>query len=374
MGKGLLEQAKRVADTVMREHPGMYGTKWAYDAGLLLMGMEALYRETGERTYHEYVKAFFDYFILPDGTIRNYDCQEKNIDHINCGKNLFALYEETGEERFRIALGHLEEQLLIQPRTESGNYWHKQIYPNQIWLDGLFMGQPFRAQYAGVFGREEWYDDILEQFVMAEAKTYEPRCGLYAHACDESRSAFWADPRTGRSLNVWGRACGWYSMALVDTLEYIPEEKDAIRTQLAALLDKLMDNVVKYQDESGSWYQVLDSRRSDNYREATCTCQFAYTLEKAIRLRILEKEKYEPFLKAAVAAIENVFLKEHDGGLYMTRCCAVSGLGPENNTRRDGTLDYYFSEPVVENDGKALGPFFQMAAVYEEDDSVSYTV
>ncbi len=366
MGKILLEQAKRLADTVIREHPGIYCMKWAYDAGLLLMGMEALYRETGNETYHQYVRDFFDYFILPDGTIRNYDCQEKNIDHINCGKNLFSLYKETGEMRFRTALGHLEEQLLIQPRTESGNYWHKEIYPNQIWLDGLFMGQPFRAQYAGVFGREEWYEDILNQFVKAEAKTYEPRCGLYAHACDESRTAFWADPRTGRSLNVWGRACGWYSMALVDTLEYIPRKKDQVRTQLAALLEKLMDNVVKYQDGEGSWYQVLDSRRNDNYREATCTCQFAYALEKGIRLGYLEEEKYRPFLKKAVSAIMKLFLKERDGGLYMTGCCAVAGLGPERDKRRNGTLDYYFSEPVVENDGKALGPFFQLAAVYED--------
>lgn len=366
MGKILLEPAKRLADTVIREHKGIYCKKWAYDAGLLLMGMEALYQETGKEVYHQYVRSFFDHFILPDGTIRNYDCHEKNVDHINCGKNLFALYRQTKEERFRIALGHLEEQLLIQPRTESGNYWHKQIYPNQIWLDGLFMAQPFRAQYAGVFGRDEWFEDILEQFVRAEAKTYEPRCGLYAHACDESRSIFWADPCTGRSLNVWGRACGWYAMALIDTLEFIPREKDAICSQLAELLDKLMGNVVKYQDREGCWYQVLDSRRSDNYQEATCTCQFAYALEKGIRLGYLERERYGGYLKKAVSAIVNLFLEERDGGLYMTQCCAVAGLGPEKDTRRDGSLDYYFSEPIVENDGKALGPFLQMAAVYED--------
>ena len=366
MGKVLLEQAKKLADTVMREHPGIYGTKWAYDAGLLLMGMEALYRETGKEDYHKYVRAFFDHFIMADGTIRGYDSRDRNVDHINCGKNLFALYKETGEERFRTALGHLEEQLLVQPRTESGNYWHKKIYPNQIWLDGLYMAQPFRAQYAREFGREEWYEDIAEQFAAAEEKTYEPRCGLYAHACDESRSVFWADPRTGRSLNVWGRACGWYSMALIDTLEYVPEEKGAVRVRLKTLLNKLMSNVVKYQDKEGSWYQVLDSRRSDNYQEATCTCQFAYTLEKGIRLGYLERERYRPFLEKALKAIADLFLEEREGGLYMTHCCAVSGLGPEDDKRRNGTLDYYFSEPVVENDGKALGPFFLLAAAYED--------
>lgn len=365
MAKVLLEAARRIADTVMEEHPEIICKKWSYDIGLLLDGMEKLFEETGEEKYYDYLKAYFDYFILQDGTIRDYDCQEKNIDHVNCGKNLFYLYEKTGEERFRTAMGHLEEQTLIQPRTESGAYWHKQIYPNQIWLDGVFMGQPFRARYARTFGREDWYDDILNQFTVVEEKTYEPRCGLYAHACDESRSVFWADPHTGRSLNIWGRACGWYSMALADTLDFIPEEREDVRAQLIAFLNKLMENVVKYQDSEGCWYQVMDNRRSDNYQEATCTCQFAYTLEKGIRLGYLEKGKYRPYLVRAVEGIRNRFLKERDGRLYMTRCCAVSGLGPADNTRRDGTLDYYFSEPIVENDGKALGPFLKLAVAYE---------
>ena len=365
MAKVLLEEAKRIADTVMEEHPGLISKKWSYDVGLLLTGMERLYQETGAAKYYEYLKAYFDYFILPDGTIRNYDCQEKNIDHVNCGKNLFFLYEKTGEERFRIAMEHLEEQTLIQPRTESGTYWHKQIYPNQIWLDGLFMGQPFRAQYAQTFGREDWYDDILNQFTTAEAKTYEPRCGLYVHACDESKAAFWADPCTGRSMNIWGRACGWYSMALADTLDFIPASREDVRSRLIALLNKLMENVVKYQDETGCWYQVLDNRREDNYREATCTCQFAYTMEKGIRLGYLEEAKYRPRLERAVAGIREQFLSQRDGRLYLTRCNAVSGLGPEDNTRRNGTLDYYFSEPIVENDGKGLGPLLKLAAAYE---------
>lgn len=359
MTKGLLDTARRLADTVIEEHPGLISKKWAYDIGLFLIGLEELYGVTGEEKYYAYLKAYFDYFILPDGTIRGYDCQEMNIDHINCGKNLFFLYKKTGEERFRTALGHLEEQILIQPRTKSGVYWHKKIYPDQIWLDGVFMGQPFRAQYAAVFGREDWYGDILNQFALVEEKTYEPRCGLYAHACDESKTVFWADPRTGRSLNIWGRACGWYSMALVDTLDFIPGEEG--RARLISFLDKLMENVAKYQDGEGCWYQVLDNRRGDNYREATCTCQFAYTLEKGIRRGYLAKEKYLTCLERAVTGIQKHFLREREGKLYMTGCCAVSGLGPADNPRRDGTLDYYFSEPVVENDGKALGPFLKLA-------------
>jgi len=366
MEKVLLKDAKKLADTMMDEHPALISRSWSYDTGLFLTGMEKLYQETGEGKYYDYLKAYFDYFILPDGTIRDYNCQEKNIDHVNCGKNLFFLYEKTGEERFRIAMEHLEEQTLIQPRTESGAYWHKQIYPHQIWLDGLFMAQPFRAQYAKTFGRDEWYDDILSQFATAEAKTFEPRCGLYVHACDESKKAFWADPNTGRSMNIWGRACGWYSMALADTLDFIPKEREDIRSQLTAFLNKLMKNVVKYQDETGCWYQVMDNRRSDNYREATCTCQFAYTMEKGIRMGYLAEAKYRSSLEKAVAGIRKQFLRERNGRLYLTGCNAVSGLGPENDIRRNGTLDYYFSEPVVENDGKGLGPFLKLASAYEE--------
>lgn len=189
------------------------------------------------------------------------------------------------------------------------------------------MGEPFSARYANEFNHPEKYDEILTQFVVAEKSTYEPRCGLYAHACDESKKMFWADPNTGRSLNVWGRSVGWFCMALVDTLDWIPEERNDIRQTLIDMFNKVIGNVVKYQDEDGVWYQVLDCRRSDNYQEATCSCQFAYALNKGINKGYIDADVYKPYLKKAVDGIMKVFIREEDGKIYMGNCCAVAGIG-----------------------------------------------
>lgn len=358
----LMERAKKLADTIMDARPEGASAKWSYDTGLLLAGFEALYRKTGEEKYMDYVKKYFSERIDTDGTIKDYKPEAMNLDNINCGKNLFNLYRETGDERYRVAIETLAEQLRRQPKTESGAYWHKKIYPHQIWLDGVFMAEPFSARYAMEFHHPENYDWILTQFQAAEKSTFDARTGLYVHGCDESKTVFWADPHTGKSLNVWGRACGWYSMAIVDVLDYVPEQREDVCTQLIANLNKLMEGVIHYQDDDGVWYQVLDSRHVGNYQEASCTCQFAYTLEKAIRLGYLSREKYGAALEKAIKGIENVFYKEDETGAFLVNCCAVSGLGPAGDLRRDGTLSYYFSEPVVKNDYKAVGPLLLLAA------------
>lgn len=365
MSKKLMPKAVKLCDTIMADFGEILSKKWQYDAGLCLKGFEAVYKESGDKKYYDYIKAGMDYFVTDEGTIRTYDPQVRNIDHINNGKNLFYLYHETGEEKYKKAIELLASQFEIQPRTPSGTFWHKQIYPNQVWLDGLFMGEPFGAQYAKEFNHSEKFDDVVMQFVNAERLTYEPRCGLYAHACDESKEIFWADKHTGRSLNVWGRSVGWFCMALLDALDFIPENHSGRQT-LIDLFNKAIGNVVKYQDNDGVWYQVLDNRRSDNYQESTCTCMFAYSLEKAIRLGYIDREEYMPYLKKAVDGILNVFIKETDDGkLYITQGCAVAGLGAADNPRRDGTLDYYFSEPIRDNDFKGVGPFLILAANYE---------
>lgn len=364
MNRDILQMACRLADTLMAEYPVIISKRWDYTEGLVLSGMEALAETTGKEEYFEYVKSYYDYFILPDGRIRDFDPENQNIDHINNGKNLFSLLKKTGEERFLKAIEFLAEQLRTQPKTESGAYWHKKIYPNQIWLDGLFMGEPFQAQYAAEFRHPERFDMVAQQFRIAERSTYEKRCGLYVHACDESRRAFWADPLTGRSLNVWGRACGWYGMALVDSLDHIPAERKDIRKELIGFLNKLMDGVAGYQDAEGVWYQVLDNRRCDNYQEATCSCQFAYILEKGIRKGYLKKEPYRRILDKALKGIYRVFWEERDGRVYIKNCCVVAGLGPDKASGRDGTLDYYFREPRRDNDFKAVGPFLLMASKY----------
>ncbi len=355
----LLSKAVRLADTIMRENQPVICEKWQYDRGVCLMGMAAVYEKTGDKKYFDYIKKSMDYFINNDGSINKYDPSLYNLDHINNGKNCLWLYNNTGEQKYLKAAERLIDQLNNQPRTKSGTYWHKLIYPNQVWLDGVYMAEPFSAQYAKECGHSERFDDVVTQFVNAERLTYEPRCGLNAHACDESKTAFWADKNTGRSLNVWGRAMAWFTMAIVDALDFIPPLHSGRKT-LIKMLDKIMSNVVLYQDENGCWYQVLDNRRSGNYPESTCTCMFAYTLAKALRLGYLDEKKFRPHLESALGGILGSFIREDGPLLYITDCCAVSGLGPEGNLRRDGTLDYYFSEPIVENDCKAVGPFLKL--------------
>ena len=356
-----LNKAVKLADTFMNANQPIIFTKWQYDRGVCLMGMMAVYEKTGDEKYYDYHKRSIDHFINEDGSIDKYDQSLYNLDHTNNGKNLLWLWNKTGEQKYLKAAEHLIEQLNNQPRNESGTYWHKKIYPHQVWLDGVYMAEPFSAQYAKECGHPERFDDVLLQFVNAEKLTYEPRCGLNAHACDETKSVFWADKTTGRSLNIWGRAIGWFTMAIVDALDFFPQMHPG-RKKLIEMLNKIMSNVVKYQDESGVWYQVLDNRRSDNYKESTCTCMFAYTMAKGIRLGYLDDEVYHPYLEKAVDGIFSEFVEEDENSLYITNCCAVAGLGPASDLRRNGTLDYYFSEPVVINDSKAVGPFLKLAA------------
>ena len=358
-----LETAKKMADTVMKDNSPIIIKKWQYDCGLTLLGIGSVYEETNDSKYFDYIKESMDYFINEDGTINTYNPTVYNIDHINNGKDCFWLYNKTGEEKYIKAVELLKSQLKTHPRTESGAYFHKLIYPNQIWLDGLFMGEPFCAQYAKECNHPENFDDIVKQFVIAEKATYEPRCGLYAHACDESKSAFWADKATGRSLNVWGRSCGWFCMAIVDVLDFMPEDHPGRQT-LIDMYNKVISNVVKYQDESGVWYQVLDNRRSDNYKESTCSCMFAYSMNKAIKMGYIDEETYKPYLLKAVDGIFNEFIRIDGDYAYLKNCCAVAGLGPDDNHRRDGSLDYYFSEPITENDCKGVGPFLLLATNY----------
>ena len=357
-----LKTAQKLCNTIMKDFSPIISEKWAYDAGVTLKGFEAVYQVTGEKKYYEYIKKSMDNFVTDEGTIKTYSPDVYNIDHINNGKNLFFLYHETGDEKYLKAVELLKSQLETHPRTPSGAYFHKKIYPNQIWLDGVFMGEPFCAQYAKECNHPENFDDILNQFLIAEKSTYEPRCGLYAHACDESKLAFWADPNTGRSLNVWGRAVGWFCMAMVDVLDFMPKEHKGYQI-LVEMLNKVLGNVVNFQDDSGVWYQVLDCCHKDNYKESTCSCMFAYTLNKALNNEYIP-ENFHPYLERAIDGIFKEFVDESDNTVYLTNGCAVAGLGPDDNPRRNGTLDYYFSEPIRENDFKGVGPFLAMAAQY----------
>jgi unsaturated rhamnogalacturonyl hydrolase len=334
------------------------GAGWNYVDGCMILAMLEIYRATGEKKYYEFADAFIDYRVEEDGTIKGYKPEEFNIDNVNAGKTLFALYEMNGKEKYRKAIDVIYGQVKKQPRTEEGNFWHKKIYPDQVWLDGMYMGQPFYMEYETKFNNRENYSDIFRQFSNVAEKMRDEKTGLYYHGYDASRKAFWCDKTTGLSQNFWLRAIGWYSMALLDTLNKCEpgEEYRKEYENLKHVFVQLMDDMLRFQDESGMWYQLPAlGGREPNYLETSGSAIMAYSLLKGVRLGFLPESYREYGLKAFNGICEK-YLKETDGNLNLGGICLVAGLGPEDNTRRDGSFEYYMSEPVVENDAKGVGP------------------
>ncbi|MBN2548060.1 MAG: glycoside hydrolase family 88 protein [Anaerolineales bacterium] len=347
--------SERMANAAAARYP-QAESKWCYEAGVLLKGVEQVWLKSGKACYWEYLKNNMDQFILPDGSIRTYRLDEYNIDQINQGKLLFTLFEQTGEERYRLAAELLRKQLQTHPRTREGGFWHKQIYPHQLWLDGVYMSAPFLVEFARRFDEPQAYADAVQEILLVEEHTRDERSGLLYHGWDERRQQSWADPETGRSANFWGRAIGWYMMALVDSLEFLPPEYPR-RDEIHAVLQRLAPAVIKVQDQaSGVWFQVLDQgARPGNYLEASASCMFAYALAKGVRLGYLPIE----LLKAAQRAYDgilNAFIKVDDHGLVsLTGICFGAGLG--GKPYRDGSFQYYINEKVVADDHKGTGAF-----------------
>lgn len=353
----------RMADSAITRHvPG--AAQWHYEHGLLLMAIEQVGRATGEPRFRQHVKDTLDRFIAPDGTIRTYRVDEYNLDQINHGRLLFPLYQATSDERYRQALMLLRRQLATQPRTPSGGFWHKRIYPDQMWLDGLYMAGPFYAQYAREFDEPAAFDDIAHQFTLVERHTRDPATGLLYHAWDESRRQRWADPETGRSPHFWGRAMGWYAMALVDVLDYFPPDHPR-RAEIIAILGRAAAAVAQYQDgATGLWYQVLDRGAGDgNYREASAACMFTYALAKAARKGYLPAEARTVAERGYQGILRELITIDEQGLVTLERVCAVAGLG--GNPYRDGSFAYYVNEPVRPNDYKGVGPFILAALEFE---------
>lgn len=349
--------------------------KWNYTTGIVLKSfLDAAHRyDLGYAV--DYVKAWADTMAAEDGTVYGYDKEKYNLDHICPARIYFDLYYLTGDKKYRKVLAKIREQLDSQPRTESGEFWHKQIYPDQVWLDGLYMALPFYAQYARRFGpgkdRDSLYLDIVHQFVEAARNTRDPETGLFRHAWDESRQMFWADPSTGQSAHAWGRADGWYAAALVDVLDYIPEKNPGHRV-LVEQLEYLLSTVRKYADpETGMWYQVLDCPgREGNYLESTCSAMFIYAMLKGVRRHYLSPE-WKDYAMDAYEKFVDTFIRENpDGTVSMLSCCSVGGLGGKQN--RAGDYAYYLSEPVVENDCKGVGPFIWASLEYEAARNIDY--
>lgn len=357
----------RMADSVMKRTPDPLlldvtgdTPKWDYTQGLVLLAMQQLAQRTGNERYANYVQAYYNTMIDADGRIHAYNITDYSLDRINAGKELFPLYEKTHDEKYRKAIETLRRQLREQPRNADGGFWHKKRYPHQMWLDGLYMGAPFLAQYAKVFHEPAAFDDVITQFVLMEKHSRDEKSGLLTHGWDESREQKWADPKTGRSPAFWGRAIGWYAMGLVEALDFVPPDHPR-RGELIAILRRLAEAVTRVQDpKSGVWWQVLDQQgREKNYLESSASAMFTFVLLKASRLGYID-EKYGAVGRRAYDGILKAFIEvDKDGLVNIHRAVAVVGLGgdPEKERYRDGTYEYYVTESVRSNDPKAVGPF-----------------
>ena len=344
----------------MRRHPVVH-EEWDYTAGLILLGVDRVADKTGDSRYRDYVRRNMDRVVNPDGTIRTYELEEFNLDQINQGRLLFALHERTGDSRYRRAAELLREQLRRQPRTREGGFWHKQIYPHQMWLDGLYMAGPFYAQFARTFGDTAGFDDVARQLLLVARHTRDAKTGLLYHGWDESRTQIWADKETGQSPNFWGRAMGWYLMALVDVLDFLPE-RHRDREAIGRILRETADAVARVQDPlTGLWYQVLDQpSRSGNYLEASASSMFVYALAKGARRGWLEPRHRAVAERGFDGLVRHLVTVGADGLVSLNGICQVAGLGGKQ--QRDGSFRYYISEPVVANDHKGVGAFL-LAAV-----------
>jgi unsaturated rhamnogalacturonyl hydrolase len=330
--------------------------RWGYEQGVMLEAIRRVGEATGEQKYFDYIKQHLDGFINEDGTINTYVFESFNIDNIPPGRQLFWLYEETKDPKYRYAADTLRKQLTRHPRTESGGFWHKLIYPYQMWLDGIYMGEPFYAQYAAYFGETEAFDDIAHQIILIEEKTRDDETGLLYHAYDETRGQRWADPETGTSPHFWGRAMGWYAMGLVDVLDYFPADHPEHGT-IVAILQRLSEALLNYQDrETGLWYQIVDlADREGNYLESSASAMYAYAFAKGVRLGYLDEGFLDAAHRAFDGLIEHKVTVDEEGLVDLHDGCAVAGLG--GNPYRDGSFEYYISEPRRTNDFKAVGPF-----------------
>jgi unsaturated rhamnogalacturonyl hydrolase len=356
--------AARMADSALRSYPASQW-KWHYDHGLLIKSISEVYAAGGETRFQDVDQKWIDHFVTPQGVIRTYRVDEFNLDQIYPGRLLFPIYRRTGDTRYATAIQILVSQLQNQMRTPSGGFWHKQIYPNQMWLDGLYMAGPFHAEYAASFDQPVLFDDIVYQFVLIERHTRDPRTGLLYHAWDESKVQKWANPETGCSLHFWGRAIGWYVMAIVDVLDFLPETHSGHHA-LVEILNRVCAAMVHYQDPgSGLWYQIIDlAGRPGNYLESSVSAMMAYGFAKAVRKGYLAPEYLAAARRAYHGLLENKIRVDADGMLTLEGIVTVGGLG--GVPYRDGSFEYYMSEPVAANDFKGVGPFILAALEMEK--------
>lgn len=367
-----IKYSELMTETAMKVWPDSFNlgkegssAKWSYDLGVILKGTEAVWKATGDVKYFSYIQKQMDNYVQEDGTIKAYRRDDYNIDFVNNGKLLLLLHQVTRQQKYYKAATILRDQLRTHPRTSEGGFWHKKIYPHQMWLDGLYMGEPFYAEYAKLFNEPEAFDDITNQFVLMEKHSRDEKTGLLYHGWDESREQAWADDITGKSPNFWGRSLGWFGMALVDAIEYFPEDHPGMDS-LSNILNRLVEAVVAYQDKkTGLWYDVVDmGDRPENYFEASGSGMLIYTIAKGVRLGHLPQKYLKNAEKGYKGMLKEFISPREGGGINLEGTVMVSGLGGTGKYR-DGSFEYYMSEPVIQNDPKGIGAFIKCAAEME---------
>ncbi|NLX72961.1 MAG: glycoside hydrolase family 88 protein [Bacteroidales bacterium] len=353
----------RMANSIMARYDTLLKmdaprVRWQYDVSFVGQAIDKL--GDIDPKYSEYMETFIDYFVQEDGSVKHYKPEEYNIDRINPAKNLITLYKRTGEKKYLDAIELHVEQMRNHPKTRSGAYWHKKVYPNQIWLDGLYMASPFLAQYAAEFNAPEWFDEVASEIKITYNVTVDKETGLLYHAYDESREQRWSDPETGHSPHFWSRGTGWYMMAIVDVLDYLPKNHPD-RDSIITILNNVCEAVMKVQDpETGLWYQVLDHVGAEgNYIEGSGSAMFVYTFAKGAKNGYLPERYLEIANKGFDSIIEHLIVEEEDGLITMTNICGACGLG--GNPYRDGSYEYYVTELVRDNDSKGVAPFIVAA-------------
>lgn len=350
--KELSEQLTLTAKETLFKDPAM---KWSYDMGVVLEGAAAVWRTTGDGTYFNYIQQSMDNYVDSTGNIATYQQEDFNIDNIKNGRSLLLLYKVTGQKKYLTAATHLWEQIQKQPRTNEGGFWHKKIYPYQMWLDGLYMAEPFYAEYAKMMKIDTVYDDIANQFIYMENHARDQKTGLLYHGWDESRAQRWANKTTGNSPNFWARAMGWYIMALVDVLDNFPENHPK-RKALISILNRTATAAVKYQDaKSGVWYDILDMPdRKGNYLESSASAMFVYSFAKGVRKGYLPQRFFAPAVKGYAGLKKEFIAQAGPERINLEGTVSVSGLGG-SKVYRDGSFEYYISEKVITNDPKGVG-------------------
>lgn len=336
---------------------------WGYMEGFMYLAILKTWKHTNDTTYLNLVERYGDYMINDNGSIKTYKKETYYIDNINAGKILFELYTQTGKQKYKLALDTLRNQMHTHPRTSEGGYWHKLKYPNQMWLDGIYMASPFLAQYAAECNEPQLFDDVVNQILLISKYTYDSTAQLYYHGWDESKEQIWANEKTGRSTSFWGRGIGWYAMAMVDVLDYLPEDHPG-RQDIFINIQQLAEGIKNHRDKkTGLWYQVVDQQgREGNYMESSASAMFTYFLFKAARKGYIDSSYIQIACKGYHGIVTELLRKNEDSTWSLTNSCAVAGLGGNN---RDGSYEYYISERITDSDPKAYAAFI-MASIEHE--------